>query len=328
MPLTGDSLQCFDVMDLITSRYGAFVELRHLRYFVAVGEEEHFGRAAERLHIVQPALTRQVRQLEDELGCALFERLKWGVRLTEAGKSFLEEARRLLSDLGRGVDRTRLVAQGKVGRLRVGFSETAAHGGTLPSILRRFRASWPGVQLELFPGTSISANEQLRSGEVDVALVYFPPTNPRELGSHTISIERMLLALPRAHPLATRKRLRLRDLGDEPFVWFPRTANRQVHDRVLSACHTAGITLKIVQEVNSDTTMLSLVAGGIGLSFVIGSAKRTIPKGVVLRDVADLRVTAQLFATWRKDNNAPALQAFVEMIRSRFTESPRHQASF
>src|SRR5215813_8694084 len=101
---------------------GVFVELRHLRYFVAVGEEEHFGRAAERLHVVQPALTRQIRQLEEEIGCALFERLTRGVRLTEAGKSFLEEARRLLADLGRSVDRTRLVAQGKVGRLRVGFS--------------------------------------------------------------------------------------------------------------------------------------------------------------------------------------------------------------
>src|SRR5258706_5992609 len=153
------------------------MELRHLRYFVAVGEEEHFGRAAERLHVVQPALTRQVRQLEEELGCALFERLKWGVRLTEAGKSFLEEARRLLTDLGRGVDRTRLVAQGKVGRVRVGFSETATHGGELPSILRHFRASWPDVRLELFPGTSISAGEQLRNREVDVAFVYIPPSN-------------------------------------------------------------------------------------------------------------------------------------------------------
>jgi DNA-binding transcriptional LysR family regulator len=324
VPLTGDSLQCFDVMNLIPSRYSVLVELRHLRYFVAVGEEEHFGRAAERLHVVQPALTRQVRQLEEELGCALFERLKWGVRLTEAGKSFLEQAKRLLSDLGRGVDRTRLVAQGKVGRLRVGFSETATHGGELPSILRHFRASWPDVQLELFPGTSLSAGEQLRNREVDVALVYIPPTTLRELGSHTISVERIVLALPRAHPLVKRKRLRLGDLRDESFVWFPRTANSHVYDRVLSACHTAGVALKIVQEVNSDTTGLSLVAGGIGLSFVIESAKRTRPNGVVLRELEDLRVTAQLFAIWRKDNKAPALQTFVEMIRGRFAEVARH----
>src|SRR5262245_66420138 len=106
------------------SAIGVRVELRHLRYFVAVGEEEHFGRAAERLHVVQPALTRQVRQLEEEMGCALFERLKRGVRLTEAGKLFLEETRRLLADLGRSVDQARLVAQGTVGRLRVGFSDS------------------------------------------------------------------------------------------------------------------------------------------------------------------------------------------------------------
>lgn len=119
------------------------MELRHLRYFIAVGEEEHFGRAAERLHIVQPALTRQIKQLEEEMGCALFERLKRGVRLTAAGKSFLEEASRLLSDLERVVERTRLVAQGKVGRLRVGFADSATYSGELPSILREFRASWP-----------------------------------------------------------------------------------------------------------------------------------------------------------------------------------------
>jgi DNA-binding transcriptional LysR family regulator len=299
------------------------MELRHLRYFVAVGEEEHFGRAAERLHVVQPALTRQVRQLEEELG--LFDRLKWGVRLTEAGKSFLDEARRLLSDLERGVDRTRLVAQGKIGRLRVGFSETATHGGEeLPSILRHFRAGWPDVRLELFPSTSISAVDQLRNRELDAAFVYIPPSNPRELGSHTISVERVVLALPQAHPLVTRKRVSLRDLREESFVVPPRTAATLVYDRVLSACHTAGVTFKIVQEVKSYATMLNLVAGGIGLSFVTESAERTKPNGVVLRDVADLRVTAELFAIWRKDNKAPALQKFVEMIRSQFADVARN----
>ena len=265
---------------------------------------------------MQPALTRQVRQLEAELGCALFERLKWGVRLTEAGKSFLAEAKRLLSDLGRGVDRTRLVAEGKVGCLRVGFSETATHGGEMPSILRQFRASWPDVRLELVLTTSISADEQLRNRELDVAFVYRIPSNVRELGSHTIRAERLVLALPRSHPFAKRKRLRLRDLREQPFVWFPRSQANFVYDPVLSACYRAGFTLKIVQEVNSPTTMLSLVAGGIALSFAIESAERTKPYGVVLTDVADLRVTPQFSAVWRKDNKAPALQNFVQIIRS------------
>jgi DNA-binding transcriptional LysR family regulator len=300
------------------------VELRHLRYFVAVGEEEHFGRAAERLHVVQPALTRQIRQLEDELGCALFERLKRGVRLTEAGKSFLEEARRVLSELGHSVDRTRLVAQGKVGRLRVGFSDTATYSGELPSILHNFRTRWPDVRLELFPSSSVAAGEQLRRQELDVAFVYTLPTNLPELKTHTISVERWVLALPRAHPLARSKRVRLRALKGEPFVWFPRPVAPPIHDRVLAACHAAGLTLNIVQEVNNPTTMLSLVAGGIGLSFTITSAARTKPDSVVLREVEDLRDTSELFTIWRADNKVPALQKFIEMVRNQFTGVARH----
>lgn len=291
------------------------MELRHLRYFVAVGEEEHFGRAAERLHVVQPALTRQVRQLEDELGCALFERLKRGVRLTEAGKSFLEEARRVLSDLGHGVDRTRLVAQGKVGRLRVGFSDTATYSGELPSILHDFRTRWPDVRLELFPSSSVVAGEQLRRQEVDVAFVYTLPTNLRELETHTISVERWVLALPHAHPLVKSKRVRLRDLKGEPFVWFPRPVAPPLYDRVLAACHAAGLTLNIVQEVNNPTTMLSLVAGGIGLSFTITSAARTKPDSVCCArwKTGD---TSELSTIWRADNKVPALQKFIEMVRN------------
>src|SRR5262249_38486770 len=213
---------------------GVIVELRHLRYFVAVGEEEHFGRAAARLHVVQPALTRQIRQLEDELGCALFERLKRGVRLTAAGKAFLAEARRLLADLRQGVDRTRRVAQGQVGCVRVGFAGTATYSGVLPAILRDFRACWPAVRLELFSSSSVTAGEQLRAQEVDVAFVYILPTHLRTLQTHTISVERWVLALPQAHPLVTRRRVRLGDLTREPFVWFPRAVAPLLYDLVLS----------------------------------------------------------------------------------------------
>jgi len=277
---------------------GVLMELRHLRYFVAVGEAEHFGRAAARLHVVQPALTRQVQQLEDEIGCALFERLKRGVRLTEAGKAFLEEARRLLADLGQGVDRTRRVAQGQVGRLRVGFADTATYSGALPAILRDFRARWPDVRLELFPSSSVAAGEQLRAQAVDVAFVYILPTHLPELQTHRISVERWVLALPQAHPLVKRKRVRLGDLQREPFVWFPRAGAPLLYDRVLST--------------------LSLVAGGIGLSFTIQSAERTKPDSVVLGEVDDLRLTTEFSAIWREDNRVPALQQFLEIVRHQF----------
>ena len=296
------------------------MELRHLRYFVVVGEEEHFGRAADRLHVVQPALTRQVRQLEEELGCALFDRLKRGVRLTEAGKSFLEEARRLLSDLDRGIDRTRLVAQGKVGRLLVGFADTATYSGELASILLDFRAKLPDVRLELFPSSSVTAGEQLRNRDVDVAFVYLLPANLPELKMHKISSDRWVLALPRAHRLVKSKLVRLGDLKGEPFVWFPRTVAAPFYDRILSKCHAAGLTLNIVQEGNSLTTIMSLVAGGIGLSFTIKSADRAKPDKIVLREVMDLRLNVDLYAIWRADNKIPALRKFIEIVRSRSTQ--------
>ena len=157
-----------------------------------------------------------------------------------------------------------------------------------------------------------------------MAFVFVVPSDLRELKTHTISVERWVLALPRAHPLVKGKRLTLGDLKREPFVWFPRWVASPLHDRVLSACHAAGLTLNIVQEVNNPRTMLSLVAGGIGVSFSIGSAEKAKPDSVVLRKVDDLRVTAELSAIWRGDNKVPALQKFIEIVRQQFTGIARH----
>jgi len=291
------------------------VELRHLRYFIAVGEEEHFGRASGRLRVAQPALTRQIQQLEAEMGYALFERLKRGVRLTEAGRSFLEDARRLISDLERCVERTRLVAQGKVGRLRIGFADGATYSGEFPSILRDFRDKWPDVRLDLFPGASVATGAQLRERQLDMGFVYALPTDLPQLKAHRISVERIVLALPQSHPLVKRKRVKLGDLKEEPFVWIPRAAAPLYYDRVLTACHAAGLTLNVVQEGNNETTMLSLVAGGIGLSFTIKSAEKRKPDSVVLKEIVDLRLTVELSAIWREDNKVPALQKFIEIVR-------------
>ena len=152
-----------------------------------------------------------------------------------------------------------------------------------------------------------------------MAFVYVAPTDLPDLKTHTISVERWVLALPHTHPLVKRKRVKLRDLKEEPFVWFPRPVAPPLHDRVLAACHAAGLTLNIVQEVNNPTTMLSLVAGGIGVTFTITSAEKTKPDRVVLRKVDDLRVTAELSAIWRGDNKLPALQRFIEMVRQQCT---------
>ena len=141
------------------------------------------------------------------------------------------------------------------------------------------------------------------------------PTDLPQLKAHRIGAERIVLALPQSHPLVKRKRVKLGDLKGEPFVWFPRAAAPLYYDRVLSACHAAGLTLNIVQEGNIDTTMLSLVAGGIGLSFTIKSAERRKPDSVVLKEVEDLRLTVELSAIWREENKVPALQKFIEIVR-------------
>lgn len=160
------------------------------------------------------------------------------------------------------------------------------------------------------------------------------PVHPRSLFTysyphimacfHTISVERWVLALPQAHPLVKSKRVKLGDLKREPFVWFPRAVAPTLHDRVLAACHAAGLTLNIVQEVNNPTTMLSVVAGGIGVSFTITSAEKMKPDSVVLRKVDDLRVTAEFSAIWRGDNKVPALQKFIEIVRQQSTGIARH----
>jgi DNA-binding transcriptional LysR family regulator len=215
------------------------------------------------------------------------------------------------------------VAQGKVGRLLVGFADTATYSGELASILRDFRARWPDVRLELFPSSSVTAGKQLRDRDVDVAFVYLLPANLPELRTCKISGDRWVLALPQAHRLVKSNRVRLGDLKGEPFVWFPRTVAAPLYDRILSKCHAAGLTLNIVQEGNSLTTIMSLVAGGIGLSFTIRSAERTKPDKVVLREVEDLRLNLELYAIWRADNKVPALQKFIEIVRSRSTEISR-----
>jgi DNA-binding transcriptional LysR family regulator len=191
--------------------------------------------------------------------------------------------------------------------------------GELLSILRDFRASWPDVRLELFPSSSVATGEQLRAQEVDVGFVYVLPTHFHALQTHSISVERIVLALPQTHPLVNRKRVRLGDLKGEPFVWFPRAMNPLAYDGLLSTCHAAGVTLHIVQEGNNPTTMLSLVAGGIGLSFTQQSAERRKPDNVVLREVEDLRLTLELSAIWREDNTVPTLPKFLEIVRKQYT---------
>src|SRR6202050_4342231 len=231
------------------------MELRHLRYFVAVGEEQHYGRASRRLRVAQPALSRQIQDLEEELGFKLFERLPRGVRLNAAGTLFLEDARRVLQELREAVVRAGRVASGCSGTLRVGFAENASWRGVVPDSFRRYRETQPGAELQLYPGASLAQLEAIRSGRLDAGFVNFMPEADPELDQLLVARQHVELAAPKRHPLTRLKKLRLRDLADVPFVWFPRRANPAFYDRMMLECYRGGLkTPRIVQEgVNEPT---------------------------------------------------------------------------
>ena len=290
------------------------MELRHLRSFVVTAELEHFGRAAQRLAIVQPALSRQMRELEDEIGAPLFTRLPRGVRLTAAGRALRAEARAILDRVDRAVGQARDVAAGRTGSLGIGFVDTAMHAPALPRLLDAFRCRQPGIRLELHQRTSLAQADGLRSGALDVGFVYHRPERQPALAAHRILDERIVLAAPRAHPLAGRRRVRLAELRDEPFVWIPRALSPAYHDLVFSACAAHGFRPRVVQEGGADSAILSLVAAGAGLSFYLASTRHRRPPGVALVPIADLRAVLRLEAVWRMDNANPALPAFLAAL--------------
>lgn len=290
------------------------MELRHLRYFVATAQLEHFGRAAERLAIVQPALSKQIRELEDEIGTPLFERLPRGVRLTAAGRAFLHEATTLLTQVEQAAQRARDVGQGKTGRLRVGFVDTTIYHPALPRIIHDFRRQFPAVQLDLVQQPSLVQGDLLRADAIDIGFVYHRPAGLPQLASHLLVTEKIVLAAPATHRFATRRRVRLAELRDESFVWIPRALSPPFYDQVLGACQRQGFVPRIVQEGHTDTTILSLVATGVGLTFCVASTTHRKPADVALVQVADLNVSVNLEAVWRTDNSNPALAHFLSVV--------------
>jgi DNA-binding transcriptional LysR family regulator len=292
------------------------MELRHLRYFVAIGEEEHYGRAARRLHVAQPALSRQIQDLEAELGFKLFERLPRGVKLSAAGRLFLDDTRRVLQELNEAVVRAGRVASGHSGTLRVGFTENASWRGVVPDSFRRYRDTQPDAELQLHPGASLTQVDAIRAGRLDAGFVNFMPESDPELDQLLVARQRVELATPQGHPLTRRTKLRLRDLTDAPFIWFARRANPQFYDSMLRACDRGGLkSPRIVQEGTDEPTILSLVSTGLGVGWVLATARWRCPKSVVIVPVVDLNVPVRLALIWRRDNRSALLAKFVAEVK-------------
>src|SRR5580658_5608336 len=292
------------------------MELRHLRYFVAVGEEQHYRRAASRLRVAQPALSRQIQDLEAEVGFKLFERLPRGVKLSAAGKQFLQDARRILQEVNEAAGRAGRVARGLSGTLRVGFAENASWRGVVPDSFRRFREQQPDAELQLQPAASLEQLEAIRSGRLDAGFVNFMPKSDPELDQLLVARQHVELAAPKKHPLTRLKKLRLRDLTDASFVWFPRRANPAFYDRMMLECYRGGLkSPRIVQEGVNEPTILSLVSTGMGVGWVLATARWRCPKSVVILPVVDLNMRLTLVLVWRKDNASPLLANFIAEVR-------------
>lgn len=291
------------------------LELRQLKYFVKVAELEHFGQAAEELHVVQPALSRQVKQLEEELGLELFERLPRGVRLTAAGKVLLERARQLLADTDRAVTATRQAAQGKTGFVRIGFADGATFSGHLPSVIGKFRKRSPHVELELLPASSLNQAELLQKQSIDIGFAYWLPKTQTNIAHQKVNQERIVIAVAESNELAGRKTLHLSDLHDRAFIWFKRSSSPMYFDLIASECSKASLTLNVVQEAFLESTMLSLVAADIGVTFITEAAQKRKPDNVVLIPVQDMNATITLTAMWRADDRNPALKEFIATLK-------------
>jgi DNA-binding transcriptional LysR family regulator len=284
---------------------------------VAVGEEQHYGRAAQRLRVAQPALSRQIQNLEHEIGFELFERLPRRVKITDAGKFFLNAARRTLQEVNDATARAKRVASGQSGTLRIGFVESISWHGIIPDSLTDFRKSQPDVELQLKAFSSLEQMAAIQSGSLDAGYA-IPIANPDHGLAHLqAGVIKVVLAVPKGHALTKMKRIRLRDLVDTPFILFPRWAIPNVYDRLMAACARGGLRApQVVQETAIETMILSLVQCGVGVAFVNGASRWRCPPGVALLPVTDLNLMFPFALMWRKDSNSPLLTKFVADVKS------------
>jgi DNA-binding transcriptional LysR family regulator len=297
------------------------MELRHLRYFVAVAQEGHITRAAERLGIQQPPLSHQIRALEHEIGAPLFRRLPRGVALTEAGRAFLADAEAALARVGQGVEAARRAARGEAGRIRLALPPTAPFHPFVPMVIRAFRDAYPMVALAMEESLRSETLERLRGGEVDVGFLRAAIAAPEGMVVHPLLEEPMVVALPSVHALAhgdagPQAALPLRALAGETFIAYAREAGPALYEAMAAACLRAGFSPRLGQEAPRITTALSLVAAGFGVTLVPASMRRMALEGVTYRDLAGAagpRAFLGLMA--RRDDSSAAVRNFVALVR-------------
>jgi DNA-binding transcriptional LysR family regulator len=290
------------------------IELRLFRYFVAVAEELHFGRAAERIGIAQPPLSQQIRRLEQKLGAELLHRTKRRVELTEAGKVFLEQARQTITQAETAISMTRRAVRGEVGRLAIGMISSATYEDVIPRAIRTFREKYPDVELVLNEWTTAHQVDLLRRREIQVGFVRPPLLDPL-LATETVKREPLVAALPKSHVLAGRPEVRVAELAAAPWIMLPSDLGLGFYDLVLQVCRKAGFRPKVAQEATQTHTMTSLVAAGLGVTLVPASVQNLRRPGVVYRPLAGHTPSVELAAAYLKAGRPPVLDVFLAVLR-------------
>jgi DNA-binding transcriptional LysR family regulator len=304
------------------------MELRHLRYFVAVAEEQHVGRAALRLHVSPPALSKCVRELEEELRTPLFARVGRGLKLVRSGRVLLERARAVLADVARAAAAAQAAGRGEIGHLAVGFVESATFATMIPQVVERMRRRHPGVTLELVPVSWSDQIPALLDGRIGAVFCYHPPDDGR-IRAVPLLLERIVIALPRRHPLAARRAVSARDLQGEPFVWMPPAAIPAPLRRVMADFAVRGLSPNVVVEARSSTTRLGLVAAGMGVTALLESTRSVVPPGIVLRPLSDAPFAIQSVLAWRTEDDADRVVGSLRDIANALASArrPRGQPS-
>ena len=301
------------------------MELRHLRYFVTVAEELHFGRAAKKLHISQPPLSMQIHGPEAGLGVTLFNRTQRSVALTQAGNALLGEARDILARVDQAVLMTRRVSRGEIGELAIGFISVADYN-VLPVVLREFRRAFPLVNLTLRKSTTDAQIRDLLAGRIDVGFV-LPPINEPSLESLPILREPLIAALPDKHPLARKAgKLVLEKLKDAPFILFPRPYAPGLYDDVVSCCKAAGFSPRVEQEAIQMQTIVSLVSAELGVALIPASLTNLRRMGVTYKELKAGSPLTEVHLAWRRGDDLPALLVFVD-VASRIANTPQKTRS-
>lgn len=293
------------------------MDLRHLRYLMAVAECGSVRKAAEKLYVAQPAISRQLQELETELQVRLFERKSSGMVPTRAANALIAVARRTLDNLDEAKQQVRRIADGEEGLIKIGILEAVVWGGSVPKAIARFRSARPRVGLQMVVGWSRELVEMVAAGTIDVALAYVhDPVVDSDIKSPLFRRDHIVLAIPAGALYAREKNLKLRNLRDVPFVWFPRSWGEVYHDKILAACHAGGLVPQVAQQVSGHPSMLSasllsFVAAGIGATFVVSANIHRGLQTVEFRRIKDLDVSLNLRCIYRTDADQLAM-SFVE----------------